>query len=111
MTEAAWVELFNRGEYIAAVLELEKTWLVSRDDFHKALIRLCVGLNQVRLGLDSGPQFLLTSARSLLGPLGSQHGGLDLMALDAVIERALKLLDEQPGQPRELPPLRLELRR
>lgn len=82
-----FVEHFNRGEFRAGVEPLEEIWFGTRDDFHKALIRLCVGLNQMRLGLDSGPRFLLGTARELLQPYHPRHNGLDLAALDAFIVR------------------------
>lgn len=81
----AFVELFNRGEYRACVEPLEELWFVQRDDFHKALIRLVVGLNQLKLGLESGPSFLFATARELLQPYGIHHQGLDLRELTAFI--------------------------
>jgi predicted metal-dependent hydrolase len=78
----AFVSHFNRGEYRACVEPLEELWFAQRDDFHKGLIRLVVGLNQIGLGLDSGPRFLLATARELLQPYQPRHHGLDLLALD-----------------------------
>lgn len=95
----AFVAHFNRGEYRACVEPLEEIWFVERDDFHKALIRLAVGLNQIGLGLDSGPRFLLQTARELLRPYQPRYRGLDLTALDAFIAAQQARLD-QP----ELPP-------
>jgi predicted metal-dependent hydrolase len=89
-----FVAHFNRGEYRACVEPLEELWFAERDDFHKALIRLCVGLNQIELGLDSGPRFLLATARDLLQPYHPQHNGLDLLALDAFIARQEARLDD-----------------
>lgn len=80
-----FVAHFNRGEYRACVEPLEELWFADRDDFHKALIRLVVGLNQITLGLDSGPRFLLSTARALLQPYHPVHGGVDLVALDVWI--------------------------
>lgn len=80
-----FVDHFNRGEYRACVEPLEALWFAQRDDFHKALIRVVVGLNQINLGLDSGPRFLLGSARTLLQPYHPVHNGLDLLALDGWI--------------------------
>lgn len=82
-----FVEHFNRGEYRACVEPLEELWFAQRDDFHKGLIRLVVGLNQLRLGLESGPRFLLATARELLQPYQPRHQGLDLRALDEFIAR------------------------
>lgn len=82
-----FVDYFNRGDYRACVEPLEELWFVQRDDFHKGLIRLVVGLNQMKLGLESGPRFLLKTARELLAPYGPHHGGIDLAALDAFAAR------------------------
>ena len=58
-----FVQHFNSRQYHACIAPLEEIWFEERDDFHKALIRICVGLNQIGLGLDSGPRFLLRTAR------------------------------------------------
>ncbi|HEX6290003.1 MAG TPA: DUF309 domain-containing protein [Herpetosiphonaceae bacterium] len=90
----AFVAHFNRGEYRACVEPLEELWFAQRDDFHKGLIRLVVGLNQIRLGLDSGPRFLLATARELLQPYQPRHHGLDLAALDRWIATQQARLDQ-----------------
>ena len=102
-----WITLFNAGEYIAALLRIEQRWFVERDDFHKGLIRVCAGLNQVRLGLDDGPMFLLTTAQTLLAPFGPAHQGVDLAALNDYVADCLALVAALPGQPRVLPPFQL----
>jgi predicted metal-dependent hydrolase len=99
----AFVAHFNRAEYRACVEPLEEIWFAERDDFHKALIRLVVGLNQIRLGLDSGPRFLLASARELLRPLHPSHQGLDLLALDAWIAEQQAHLDQPQSEARPQP--------
>jgi hypothetical protein len=96
----AFVEHFNRAEYRACVEPLEELWFARRDDFHKALIRLVVGLNQIGLGLDSGPRFLLATARDLLQPYQPRHNGLDLAALDTWIALQQQRLDH----PHVVPP-------
>lgn len=97
-----FVSHFNRGEYRACVEPLEELWFAQRDDFHKALIRLVVGLNQIGLGLESGPRFLLTTARELLQPYQPHQQGLDLRALDQFIVAQLARLDgsSTPDAPR-----------
>ncbi len=87
-----FIEHFNRGEYRACVEPLEALWFAERDDFHKALIRLVVGLNQMKLGLDSGPRFLLSTARTLLKPYHPVHNGLNLVALDQWIAQQEALI-------------------
>jgi predicted metal-dependent hydrolase len=104
----AFIEHFNRGEYRACVEPLEELWFAQRDDFHKGLIRLVVGLHQIGLGLDSGPRFLLSTARELLRPYHPWHNGLDLLALDAWIAQQERLLD-QPNAPRQPSPFVLRI--
>lgn len=91
---AAFVERFNDGRYVEGVLALEEIWFVERDDFHKALIRVCVAVNQLRLGLLTSPRFLLTSAGELLAPFAPRHRGVDLAALLAFIEQCLALIPD-----------------
>jgi hypothetical protein len=94
-----FVEHFNRGEYRACVEPLEELWFVQRDDFHKALIRLVVGLNQIKLGLESGPRFLLTTASDLLLPYAPHHGGIDIVALrDFMAQQEALIGADQPEQ-------------
>ncbi|HEY1011647.1 MAG TPA: hypothetical protein VGE07_03020 [Herpetosiphonaceae bacterium] len=89
---AAFVERFDSGRYVEGVLALEEIWFAERDDFHKGLIRICVALNQLRLGLLTSPRFLLTSARALLAPFAPSHRGVDLAALLTFIEQCLALI-------------------
>jgi predicted metal-dependent hydrolase len=102
-----FVEHFNEQRYRECVEPLEEIWFAQRDDFHKALIRICVGLNQIGLGLDSGPRFLLRTAGELLAPYGGRHQGLDLQELRQFLLEAEGLLDHPP--PREVPPFTLRL--
>jgi hypothetical protein len=102
-----FVNHFNRAEYRACVEPLEVLWFAQRDDFHKALIRLVVGLNQINLGLESGPRFLLGTARTLLQPYHPAHNGLDLVALDGWI--ASREAQLAAGTPVAVPPLVLRL--
>ncbi len=102
-----FVDHFNRQEYRACVEPLEVLWFAQRDDFHKALIRLVVGLNQINLGLESGPRFLLDTARTLLEPYHPAHNGLDLLALDDWIAAHEAQLSS--GKQNAVPPLMLRL--
>lgn len=104
-----FVACFNDRRYHDCIMPLEEIWLVERDDFHKALIRMCVGLNQIVLGLDSGPRFLLSTARDLLEPYGDCHNGLDLRALALFLRNAEAVLDQPP--PRQAPAYTIELDR
>ncbi len=97
-----FVDHFCRGEYRACVEPLEELWFAERDDFHKGLLRLVVGLNQIGLGLDSGPRFLLSTARSLLRPYHPKHKGIDLVSLDAFIAQQELQLDRDPRERQRL---------
>ena len=105
---AAFVEHFNAQCYRDCIAPLEVLWFAQRDDFHKALIRMCVGCNQIGLGLDSGPRFLLTTAQELLAPYGKEHNGVDVASIVAFLQAALGVLDELP--PRTVPPFKIVLR-
>ncbi len=104
-----FVSNFNARRYHSCIAPLEAIWFADRDDFHKALIRMCVGLNQLELGLDSGPRFLLRTARELLEPYGQRHNGLDLAALQAFLMEAEAVLDTPP--PHAAPPYTIMLDR
>ena len=102
-----FVSSFNARQYHACIAPLEVLWFAQRDDYHKALIRMCVGLNQIELGLDSGPRFLLRTAYALLEPYAEHHNGLDIAALRAFLRRADAVLDTPP--PRTAPPYTIML--
>ncbi|CAA9289497.1 MAG: hypothetical protein AVDCRST_MAG93-3786 [uncultured Chloroflexia bacterium] len=106
---AAFVELFNAKRYRDCIAPLEVLWFAQRDDFHKALIRMCVGCNQIGLGLDSGPRFLLTTAQELLAPYGDEHNGVNIGSIITFLHTALSVLDEPP--PRTVPPFKIVFRR
>jgi predicted metal-dependent hydrolase len=103
MNDATWqhfINSFNQRDYIEAVLALETFWLVDRQDFHKALIRVCVALNQLRLGLITSPRFLLRSAHELLATYEPAYQQLDVAALRAFVLECLELIpaELQTGQ-------------
>jgi predicted metal-dependent hydrolase len=105
---AAFVEHFNAKRYRDCITPLEVLWFAERDDFHKALIRMCVGCNQIGLGLDSGPRFLLTTAQELLAPYGAEHNGVNIDSITAFLQAALSTLDDP--LPRTVPSLKIVLR-
>jgi hypothetical protein len=105
MSDATWqrfVHSFNRGDYIEGVLALETLWFVDREDFYKGLIRVCVALNQLRLGLITSPRFLLQSAHDLLAAYEPVHQQLNVLGLRAFVLECLQLIpaDLQTGQGR-----------
>ncbi len=103
MSDASWqlfLDTFNQEEYIDAVLALETLWLADRSDFHKGLIRVCVALNQLRLGLITSPRFLLQTAHELLAAYEPVHRQIDVAALRAFVLACWQLIppDLQTGQ-------------
>lgn len=100
---------FNAGSYRACVEPLEALWFRERDDFHKGLIRWCVALHQMQLGLRSSPRFLLETAAALLEPYLPRHRDLDLAPVLGHIRHVLALLPpgDERGEPLAVPPLLL----
>ncbi|MBA3471339.1 MAG: DUF309 domain-containing protein [Herpetosiphonaceae bacterium] len=103
MSDASWqhfVHCFNRSEYVEGVLALEKLWFVERADFYKGLIRVCVALNQLRLGLITSPRFLLQTAHDLLAAYEPVHQQIDVAALRGFVLECLQRIppDLQTGQ-------------
>ena len=96
----AAVEQFNQKQFVECVLLLEQLWFAGRSDFYKGLIRVCVALNQLRLGLLTSPRFLLTTASELLEPFEPEQHGLDVAALRRYLDVCLSLIpdDQQTGE-------------
>lgn len=107
---------FNAEAYRDALLAFEQCWFAERSDFLRGLLQLCNALNQLRLGLVTGPRRTLASAAALLGPYAPHHAGLDVAGLCAYIEavRACIPADLESGQGRvewaAVPRLKLGLR-
>lgn len=102
-TSVEWdtfIDHFNAGQFVEGVLPLEHLWFAGRDDFYKGLIRLCVALNQLRLGLITSPRFLLRTAHDLLAPYAPRHHGVDVQSLRAYILQCLEIIpaDLETGQ-------------
>lgn len=72
------VEHFNAERFRDALLTFEECYFAERTNFLRGLIKLSNGLNQLRLGLVSGPRRTLASAAELLAPYAPAHGGLDV---------------------------------
>lgn len=72
---------FNAEEYRDALLAFEQCWFADRNDFFRGLIQVSNALNQLRLGLLSGPRRTLASAATLLAPYAPRHHGLDVATL------------------------------
>ena len=92
------IDHFNAEEYREALLAFEERWHTERSDFLRALIQLSNALNQLRLGLVSGPQRNLTSAYALLAAYLPQHEGMDVAEVRAYIAQLLELIPENAAQ-------------
>lgn len=79
------VSHFNAEEYREALLAFEERWKDERTDFLRALIQIANALNQLRLGLITGPQRNLASAATLLAAYEPVHAGFDVAALRTYI--------------------------
>jgi len=79
------VSHFNAEEYREALLAFEEHWKAERTEFLRALIQLANALNQLRLGLITGPQHNLASAATLLAAYKPAHAGFDVAALQTYI--------------------------
>ena len=86
------VELFNAGRYIECVVPLETFWFAGRDDFYKALIRVCVALNQLKLGLITSPRGLLETAHTMLAPYTPIYESIDVQALREQLAHCLAVI-------------------
>jgi hypothetical protein len=84
-TFAQAVAHFNAEAYRDALLAFEQCWFSERNDFLRGLLQLSNALNQLRLGLITGPRRTLASAARLLAPYEPQHTGLDMAAVCAYI--------------------------
>ncbi|MCU0491564.1 MAG: DUF309 domain-containing protein [Chloroflexaceae bacterium] len=78
---AEGVAHFNAGRYRDALLAFEARWHAERSDLLRALIQLSNAMNQLRLGLLTGPRRNLASAAALLAPLPERCEGLDVAGL------------------------------
>jgi hypothetical protein len=79
------VSHFNAEEYRDALLAFEERWKAERTDFLRALIQLANVLNQLRLGLITGPQRNPASAATLPAAYVPAHAGFDVAALQTYI--------------------------
>ncbi len=89
---------FNAEEYRDALLLFEQQWHTERSDVLRAMIQLCNALNQLRLGLTSGPRHNLASAARLLAPLPDEHAGLPIAAIRDYIAVLRALLADHVEQ-------------
>ena len=92
------IDHFNAEEYREALLAFEERWHTERSDFLRALIQLSNAMNQLRLGLVSGPQRNLTSAHALLAAYLPRYEGMDIVAIQEYIAQLLAMLPENAAQ-------------
>lgn len=85
---------FNAEEYREALLLFEQQWHAERSGVLRAMIQLCNALNQLRLGLVSGPRHNLASAAQLLAPLPDRYAGIPIAAIREYIAKLRALLPD-----------------
>ena len=89
---AEGVAAFNEGRYHDAHEALESCWLATQgpdSDFYKGLIQAAICLHHLERGNVEGARKLYRGHRKLLAPYLPRHGGVDLAALLAGMQRAL----------------------
>lgn len=77
------VAYFNAGKFREALLAFELQWHYERSECLRALVLLSNALNQLRLGLVTGPRQNLDSAIRLLDRAPPRCSGLDTALLYA----------------------------
>jgi hypothetical protein len=85
---ARGVARLNAEEYREALLAFEEAWHADRADGLRALIQLSNALNQLRLGLVTGPRRNLDSAAALLASCPPHWDGLETAELLAAVRAA-----------------------
>jgi hypothetical protein len=93
---------FNAEAYRDALLAFEQCYFAERTDFSRGLLQLCNALNQLRMGLITGPRRVLASAAERLAPYAPAHAGLDVAAICAYIASVRACIPEgvESGQGR-----------
>lgn len=90
---ALWLEHFQAGSYRTSLDYIEAMWFPDRNDFHKGLVQLTVGMNQLATTqLVTGPRFLFISARKLLKSYEPAHNDIDVAAARRLAAGALREL-------------------
>ena len=98
---ARFLKHFNARRYREALLAVEQCWYADRNQFYQGLVQLCCALNQMQLGLASGPEFLLARAKKRLIPFAARHHRLNVARIIAFIEQCESLVckDGKPVVP------------
>ncbi len=89
---AAGIAAFNGDSYHAAHEEFERCWLANEAgdaDFYKGLVQVCICMHHLVRDNPDGAKKLYTGHRRLLGAYLPEHGGLDVAALLADMQRTL----------------------
>lgn len=105
------VDAFNAGRYHAAHESIERCWLATQgpdSDFYKGLIQAAICLHHLERDNVEGARKLYRGHRRLLAPYLPQHGGIDLAAFLAEMQRSVG--PSLRGEPRQGPPPRLARR-
>lgn len=103
------VNCFNRGEWLAALLLFEESWLHHRDAEHKAFVQCASIVKQLQLGFTTSPRLLLARVQVLLAE-STGTTGIDLADVVAqlrILQAHLPAVDSDTFDARQLPALRL----
>lgn len=103
------VDCFNRGEWLAALLLFEESWLIHRDAEHKAFVQCASILKQLHLGFTASPRLLLVRAQVLIAESAGTTG-IDLPDVVAQLrglQAYLPPVDSETFDARQLPAVRL----
>jgi len=90
---ARGVRLFDEGDYHAAHEEFEKCWLKNEAadaDFFKGLIQAAICMHHFQRANLDGARKLYSGHRRLLGEYLPEHRGIDVAALVAAMQAALR---------------------
>jgi hypothetical protein len=97
---ALWLEHFQAGRYRTSLDYIEAVWFPDRTAFHRGLIQLTVGMNQLATThLVTGPHYLFISSRKLLKPFEPAHLGVDVAAARKLAASALRELRKRAIAP------------
>jgi len=92
-----YIARFDRREFWLAHEELEEVWQVDRRDFFKGMIQLAAAHLHIERGNWRGARRLLRTGLDYMREVPERYEGLDVVALRARAEAALRRVEELAG--------------